>query len=86
MKSLEPCVHVGANHVELADDIVESVILGLIVGANHGRTSLSESEIVCGMGRSVTQAVLWVSSTEKSYLVVSDEYALRRSCLWCVSM
>ena len=78
-KACELCVHVGAKHLE-------SGVHGVIVVVNHGCTSLGKSEIVGGMERSVTQAVLWVSSTEKSYLVVSDEYALRRSCLWCVSI
>ena len=69
MKSLEPCVHVGANHVELADDIVksgvhvvakrvESVVLGLIVVVNQDSVFLGECEIVGGMGRSVAQVVL----------------------------
>jgi hypothetical protein len=49
----------------LADDIVESGVLGLTVVVNHDRASLCEYEIVCGMGRSVTQAVLWLSSTHK---------------------
>ena len=73
MKSLEPCVHVGANHVELADEIVESVILGLTVVVNHDRASLCEYEIVCGMGRSVTQDVLWVSSTGRCFWLGRSE-------------
>ena len=62
MKSLEPRVHVGANHVELADDVVESVVHGVIVVVNQDSVFLGECEIVGGMGRSVTQDVLWVSS------------------------
>jgi hypothetical protein len=62
---VESGVHVGTQLVELADDIVESGVLGLTVVVNHDRASLCEYEIVCGMGRSVTQAVLWLSSTHK---------------------
>ena len=62
---VESGIHVGAKHVELADDIVESGVLDLTVVVNHDRAALCEYEIVCGMGRSVTQGVLWVSSTHK---------------------
>ena len=65
MKSLEPCVHVGANQVELADDVVESVVHGVIVVVNQDGVFLGECEIAGVMGRSVTQTVLWVSSTHK---------------------
>ena len=54
MKSLEPCVHVGANQVELADDVVESVVHGVIVVVNQDSVFLGECEIVGDMGRSVT--------------------------------
>ncbi len=74
MYRFEPCVHVGAKHVEsgihvgakqveLADDIVESGVLGLTVVVNHDSVFLGECEIAGGMWRSVTQDVLWVSST-----------------------
>ena len=56
--------------VDLDSHVVEILLCcwlvhGVIVVVNQDSVFLGECEIVGGMGRSVTQAVLWVSSTHK---------------------